>query len=103
MGKARIAQQAIATRSLLAVWWFHPEEGSKHTLGIPEALKKQGGESVLFLKPLFQDESAENSTPEQRLSGEAGSRKAKAPQETIRLPLGTISRVRRIKPSFFGE
>lgn len=103
VGKARIAQQAIATRSLLAVWWFHPEEGSKHTLGIPEALKKQGGESVLFLKPLFQDESAESSKQEQRLSREAGSGKAKAPQETIRLPLGTISRVRRIKPSFFGE
>lgn len=103
VGKASIAKQAIATLSLLEVWWLHPEGGSTCTVGIPEALKKWGGESVLLLKPLFQDESAESSTQKQRLSPEAGSGKAKAPQETIRLPLGKISRVRRIKPSFFGE
>ncbi|MDR2798442.1 MAG: helicase-associated domain-containing protein [Treponema sp.] len=103
VGKAGIAKQAMTTKSLLEVLWSRPEGGSKHTVGIPEALEKWGGERVLLIKPLFQDESAERSKQEQRLSREAVSWRTKAPPETIRLPLNKIGLVRRIKPSFFGE
>jgi hypothetical protein len=103
VGKASIAKQAVAAKSLLEVLWPHPAGGSNHTVGIPEALKKRGGETVLFIKPLFQGESAKSSRQAQGPSSEAGTGKTKAPQETIPVPLGKISLIRRIKSSFFGE
>jgi hypothetical protein len=93
VGKAAIAKQAIASKSLLEVLWPHPGGGTNKALGVPEALEKQGGESVLILKPLApEDRSAGDSPPEE--TGRT---------ESIRLPLGKISLLRRIKQSIFGE
>ncbi|MDR3114632.1 MAG: helicase-associated domain-containing protein [Treponema sp.] len=103
VGKAGIAKQAIAAKSLLEVLWPHPGGGSNHTVGIPEALEKWGGESVLRIRPLFHGECAERCKQGQRLSLKAGSGRAKAAPGTIRLPLSTIDLVRRMRPSFFGE
>ncbi|MDR2144461.1 MAG: hypothetical protein LBP29_08840, partial [Treponema sp.] len=77
-GKAAIAKQAIAQRSLLEIAW--PFGGSEETvLGTPENLEKKGSETILVLRPR---------------SGRA---------ESIRIPLGKISVLRRIKQSIFGE
>ncbi|MDR2617959.1 MAG: hypothetical protein LBC62_03720 [Treponema sp.] len=80
VGKTVIAKQAIASGSLLEVTWPRPGGGTNTTTGIPSALEKKEGESVLILKPLSQEEDRE-----------------------IRLPLGKISLLRRIKQSIFGE
>ncbi|MDR2101004.1 MAG: hypothetical protein LBP43_00360 [Treponema sp.] len=93
VGKAAIAKQAIASKSLLEVLWPHPGGGTNKALGIPEALEKQGGESVLILKPF----SPEGNFPENPLPEE------RSRTESIRLPLGKISLLRRIKQSIFGE
>jgi hypothetical protein len=80
VGKAAIAKQAVSSKSPVEVSWPHPQKGSVRVTGIPEALEKTGGESILILKPL----SPEN-------------------EETLRIPLGKISLLRRIKKSIFGD
>jgi hypothetical protein len=77
VGKASVAKQAIAARSVLELAWSSPEGPSK-ILGLPEALEKKGGELVLILRLRNQD-------------------------EVLRIPLGKISFLRRIKQSIFGE
>jgi hypothetical protein len=76
VGKAAIAKQAIAAKSPVDVLWTRAGGGSGQILGVPTALVKQEGESVLVLNPL-----------------PAG--------EELRLPLGKISLIRRIKQSIF--
>jgi hypothetical protein len=77
-GKAAIAKQAIAQGSLLEAAW--PSGGKQETvLGTPENLEKKGGETILILRP----------------------RNGRA--EPVRIPLGKISVLRRIKQSIFGE
>jgi hypothetical protein len=77
VGKSSIAKQAIAAGSVLEVNWSGPGGPSK-VLGIPETLEKRGGEMTLVLRPRAQDEA-------------------------LRIPLGKISFLRRIKQSIFGE
>jgi hypothetical protein len=93
VGKAAIAKQAIASKSLLEVLWPHPGGGTNKALGIPEALEKRGGESVLILKP-FSPAGSSSGNPLPEETGRT---------ESIRLPLGKISLLRRIKQSIFGE
>jgi hypothetical protein len=77
-GKAAIAKQAIVQGALLEVAW--PSGGSQALiLGTPESLEKKGGETILVLRPR---------------SGNT---------EALRIPLGKISFLRRIKQSIFGE
>jgi hypothetical protein len=77
-GKTAIAKQAIAQESLLEVAW--PSGGTEETvLGMPENLEKKGGETILILRP----------------------RNGRA--EPVKIPLGKISVLRRIKQSIFGE
>ena len=82
-GKSAIAKQAIDAGSLLDVSWTGPGGEIRRVLGTPSALEKKDGESILVLK-----------TP---VPGDAVSR------ETVRIPLGKISLLRRIKQSIFGE
>jgi hypothetical protein len=78
VGKTAIAKQAIAQGALLEIAW--PSGGIEETvLGTPENLEKKGSETILVLRPR---------------SGRA---------ESIRIPLGKISVLRRIKQSIFGE
>jgi hypothetical protein len=79
VGKASVARQAIALKSAVEAWWTGPEGKTERILGVPAALEKQGGESVLALSPL------------------------PGGQELLRLPLGKISLLRRIKQSIFEE
>jgi hypothetical protein len=79
VGKAAIAKQAIASGSLLEVSWPEPGGGIKRATGIPSALEKKDGESVLILK----------SPP-----GEEG-------EKEISVFLAKISLIRRIKQSIF--
>jgi hypothetical protein len=77
-GKTAIAKQAIAQGALLEAAW--PSGGSLETvLGTPENLEKKGGETILVIRPR---------------SGRA---------EPVKIPLGKISVLRRIKQSIFGE
>jgi hypothetical protein len=77
-GKTAIAKQAIAQGALLEAVW--PSGESQETvLGTPENLEKKGSETILVLRPR---------------SGRA---------EPVRIPLGKISVLRRIKQSIFGE
>jgi hypothetical protein len=77
-GKVMVAKQAIALKSPVEILRAAPEGESNRLIGVPGALEKRGGETVLVLKTL----------PE---------------GNEIRLPLGKISLLRRIKQSIFGE
>jgi hypothetical protein len=84
VGKVSIAKQAIASKSLVEVKW--PQAGGmQQTFGIPLALEKSEGESVLVIDTVSQGNTA------------------RIPGNTIRIPLGKISLLRRIKKSIFGE
>jgi hypothetical protein len=78
VGKTGIAKQAIASGSLLEVHWTAAATGEQTLWGIPESLDKKGGEMMLTIRPR-----------------EGG--------ESIRIALGKISLLRRIKQSIFGE
>jgi hypothetical protein len=78
VGKAAIAKQAIVSGSLLEVSWPEPGGGTNRVTGIPLALDKKDGESVLVLKS----------------PGEAG-------EKEISVLLAKISLMRRIKQSIF--
>jgi hypothetical protein len=77
VGKTGIAKQAIASGSLLEVHWT-TAGSAEQLLGVPENLEKKGGETMLIIKPR-----------------EGG--------ESMRIALGKISLLRRIKRSIFGE
>jgi hypothetical protein len=78
MGKTIVAKQAIALKSPVEILWVAPEGEPGRFMGIPGALEKSGGEIILLLKTI----------PE---------------GNNVRLPLGKISLIRRIKQSIFGE
>ena len=75
MGKTGLVRQALASGSLLEISTLGKEE--QKILGTPESLDKKGGEMVLSIKPR-----------------EGG--------DPVKIPLGKISLVRRIKQSIFG-
>jgi hypothetical protein len=78
VGKTSIAKLAIASKLLIEIMWSNQDGEVNRVIGIPEALEKNNGETILVLNPMPQG-------------------------ETIRLPLGKISLLRRIKQSIFGE
>jgi hypothetical protein len=78
VGKTGIARQAIASRAVLELTWTIPGNGEQKLLGVPESLEKKGGEMILTMQPR-----------------EGG--------ESLKIPLGKISLLRRIKQSIFGE
>jgi hypothetical protein len=86
-GKSSIAKQAVENGSLLEVTW--PVAGGGHScvVGLAQALEKSGDESILVIKT--------------RLSGSAED--SAASEIIVRVPLGKISLLRRIKQSIFGE
>jgi hypothetical protein len=90
VGKASIAKQAIAVRALVEVLWTGPGGEQDRFLGIPSALEKKDGENVLVLKP----------PPEHGARKDRGRLRE---EEVIRLPLGKISLLRRIKQSIFED
>jgi hypothetical protein len=85
-GKTLIAKQAIALQSVVEVTWTanHKQE---RVLGIPRTLEKNGSESTLVLRPMN--------------PATASASAMKSGDETIRVPLGKISLLRRIKKSIF--
>jgi hypothetical protein len=85
VGKSAIAKQAIALKSPLEVRWFAPGGELNRAVGIPQGLEKWEGETTLILRPITRE------TP------------AALSQEILRISLGKISLLRRIKQSIFGE
>ena len=75
-GKTLIAKQAISMQSLVEVVW-PVNQKRERIFGIPKTLDKTGPESILVIKPIDGDE------------------------DTVRIPLGKISLLRRIKRSIF--
>ena len=75
-GKQNIARQAMAQQSPVEIVWPGKEKNGERIFGIPKALEKEGGELVLVILP-------------------AGK------EEVMRIPLGKISLLRRIKKSIF--
>ncbi|MDR0718043.1 MAG: hypothetical protein LBF78_00285, partial [Treponema sp.] len=86
-GKSVMAKQAISGRALLEATW--PAGGGEVSvcIGTPVALEKSGGEAILVLKPVSFSLPGEDAKSE----------------STLRIPLGKISLLRRIKQSIFGE
>ena len=74
-GKALIAKQAIGLQSLVEVTWTANKK-QERVLGIPKTLEKTGSEAVLVIREMDDD-------------------------ELVRIPLGKISLLRRIKRSIF--
>jgi hypothetical protein len=101
VGKTTIAKQAIASKSLLEVQWFSPGGGLNRVMGTPQALEKQEGEIILVLQPV--------NAPAPDLPAPGGPRETPeiseppGAKETIKVSLGKISLLRRIKQSIFGE
>ena len=75
-GKQNIARQAIAQQSPVEIVWLCGGKSGERLFGIPKALEKEGGELVLVIVP----------------SGK---------EDVMRIPLGKISLLRRIKKSIF--
>ena len=84
-GKASIVKQAISTGSLLEISCLNGDK----ILGMPETLDKKGTEMVLVIKPRANEDTALSAAPD-------------PPEEPVRIALGKISLLRRIKPSIFG-
>jgi hypothetical protein len=78
VGKTSIAKQAIASKQLIEIVWSGQQGEVNRAVGLPNALQKSGGETLLVLKPVP--------------SG-----------DPISLPLGKIGLLRRVKQSIFGE
>jgi hypothetical protein len=78
VGKTSLAKQAIASKQLIEIVWSGQQGDMNRAVGLPHALEKSGGETLLVLKPV-------------------------PPDDPIRLPLGKIALLRRIKQSIFGE
>ncbi|MDR2094887.1 MAG: helicase-associated domain-containing protein [Treponema sp.] len=83
VGKAAIVKQAMAAKSFVEVFWSGAGGIVQQALGIPESLEKSGGGTILLLRVMQEEHSG-------------GS-------ELIRLPLGKISLIRRIKQSIFED
>jgi hypothetical protein len=78
VGKTAIAKQAAASKLQVEAFWPGPDGKTLRVLGIPQGLEKLEGETILVINPVPGGES-------------------------IRLPLGKISLLRRMKKSIFGE
>jgi hypothetical protein len=94
VGKAAIAKQAISSKSPVEVIWSHPRKGAVEIMGIPAALEKTGGESILVLNPL---------SPQKEVSPQSSGETLRTQGDSLRIPLGKISLLRRIKKSIFGD
>jgi hypothetical protein len=81
VGKAAIVKQAIAAKSFVEVFWPGAGGVTQKTQGIPEGLEKSDGGTILLLRVMQEDDGP----------------------ELIRLPLGKISLIRRIKQSIFED
>jgi hypothetical protein len=77
VGKAMIAKQAISMQTPVEVIWPGKNKQQERLFGIPKALEKSGSESILIIDPLDGD------------------------NDMMRLSLGKISSLRRIKKSIF--
>jgi hypothetical protein len=90
VGKAAIAKQAISAHSLLELIWSSPDDGGREQriLAFPLNLEKSGGESILVVE-------------ESRAPGDTQARTLENPPPALRIPLGKISLLRRIKKSIF--
>ncbi|MDR2785490.1 MAG: helicase-associated domain-containing protein [Treponema sp.] len=86
VGKTIVARQAIASGSLVEVLLPSADGEENRILGIPQALEKSGGETVLLLRPL---------------AGDSTGREKPAPE--LKIPLGKISLLRWIKQSIFTQ
>jgi hypothetical protein len=101
VGKTTIAKQAIASKSLLEIQWFSPGGGLNRVMGTPQALEKQGGDTILVLRPL---ESPAADLPAPGIPpGTPGTPASPEIPQTLKVSLGKISLLRRIKQSIFGE
>jgi hypothetical protein len=83
VGKASIARQAVSSHSLLEVLWSS-QEGEQRMLAVPLGLEKSEGESILVIEDTRVPEDAPS-----------------APKSTVRIPLGKISLLRRVRKSIF--
>ncbi len=91
VGKVRVAELALSTGSLLEAYWRGPKGQAERALGLPMALDKSEGEIVIALKvanPRRSSPTADGETPQDMV---------------LRIPVGKISLLRRIKRSIFGE
>ena len=88
VGKALIAKQAVAMQSPVEVVLPAGRQKQDRVFGIPKALEKMGSESVLVIELLEGGETGDHDT-------------IRVPGDTIRIPLGKISLLRRIKKSIF--
>jgi hypothetical protein len=98
VGKASLARQALAEKSLLELFLPQGDEEQSRVLGFPVALEKQSGELVLVINP--QSTFPQSKSPEN--TGKVRTESTPV-QENINVPLGKISLLRRIKTSIFGD
>ena len=94
-GKVMIAKQAIETSSFLDISWSIVGGKTRQILALPIALEKKAEESILVLEPKVSQPVAPDDTP--GAAHDEGEQPA-----VLRVPIGKISHLRRIKQSIFG-
>jgi hypothetical protein len=96
VGKTVIAKQAIASKLPVEVFWTGPQ-GEERVQGVPEALEKSDGETLLVIHPARMPAAwlPASWKPVEDLGREEAA--------ILRIPMGKISLLRRIKQSIFGE
>ena len=98
VGKIALAKQAIALKSYVEILAFNGSGDLDRIFGVPDGLEKLNGETILALKPLpgaaFPEDQA-------GAKGRDASSGAKAAGESLKLPLGKIHLLRRIRQSIF--
>jgi hypothetical protein len=100
-GKVAIAKQAASSGSVVEVFRSHADGSNKKILGVPEKLEKSSGEIVLVLKVLYEKDKTDEA-PESEMPVKAEGQE-KNPDPSVKIPLGKISLIRRIKQSIFEE
>jgi len=108
-GKSVIAKQAIEAGSMVEVSWPGSGGVTNQVLGIAQALEKKEEDSILVIKPVtgreprIADPAVDPRSEADSVNHGSPPRQSTAFKETIRIPLGKISLIRRIKQSIFGE
>ncbi|MDR2501546.1 MAG: hypothetical protein LBD37_10810 [Treponema sp.] len=98
VGKIALAKQAIALKSYVEILAFNGGGDLARIFGVPEGLEKLNGETILALKPLSGAAFPEDQAGAKGRDASSG---AKAAGETLKLPLGKIHLLRRIRQSIF--
>ena len=102
-GKSMIAKQAIALKALVEILSSNANGDEIRLLGVPQSMEKSGGESILVVQIMQEQPPTSGITQPLDAASNPKFLRMESQREILRLPLGKIRLIRRIKQSIFGE